>query len=95
MAEQLALIGHTDGEGPESTLLKDERTQLVASMLEELPDDARELLALRYGDELKHRDIARVLGSSESAVRKRLSRTLSILKKRSIEKTEKEFDHAT
>ncbi len=50
------------------------REQLA--QIEALPSEDRELIALRHADGLRHREIAHLLGISESAVRQRLSRAL-------------------
>jgi RNA polymerase sigma-70 factor, ECF subfamily len=44
--------------------------------LEWLSDDEREAIALRFGADLKLRDVARVLGDGESAVEARIYRAL-------------------
>jgi DNA-directed RNA polymerase specialized sigma24 family protein len=44
-----------------------------------LSDDEREAIALRFGADLKLRDIARVLGDGESAVEGRIYRALGKL----------------
>jgi RNA polymerase sigma-70 factor (ECF subfamily) len=45
-----------------------------------LSDDEREAIALRYGADLKLRDVARVLGEGESAVEGRIYRALQKLR---------------
>jgi RNA polymerase sigma-70 factor (ECF subfamily) len=50
--------------------------------LAELPADARELLVLRYGDGLSHREIGGVLGLSEDACKQRCSRLIRELRAR-------------
>jgi RNA polymerase sigma factor (sigma-70 family) len=44
-----------------------------------LKDDEREAIALRFGSDLKLREVARAVGESESAVEKRISRALEKL----------------
>lgn len=63
-------------------LLARERQGQLATVLAGLPADLRELLALRFGDGLRHAEIAAVLGISEAAVKQRVSRTLRDLKSR-------------
>jgi RNA polymerase sigma factor (sigma-70 family) len=48
--------------------------------LAQLSDDEREALALRFGADLKLRDVARVLGEGESAVEGRIYRALRKLR---------------
>jgi RNA polymerase sigma-70 factor, ECF subfamily len=45
-----------------------------------LTDDERELVSLRFGDGLRHAEIAALLGLSEPAVRQRLSRAVRELR---------------
>ena len=59
-----------------------ERRQLLAQMLEELDEESRELLTLRFFQRMSARDIADILGSTEGAVRTRLHRLLKGLHKK-------------
>jgi RNA polymerase sigma-70 factor (ECF subfamily) len=63
-------------------LLARERLGQLAAQLEALPADLRELLALRFGDGLRHAEIAAMLGLSEAAVKQRVSRALRDLRAR-------------
>lgn len=71
-----------DGDGPEGGLLQREEHGQLAALVRELPPDTRELLALRFGDGLRHREIAEVLGLQEAAVKQRVSRALRDLRAR-------------
>jgi RNA polymerase sigma-70 factor (ECF subfamily) len=69
-------------EEPESAaLLKEARTRLRA-LLAQLDPDKRELLVLRFVSRLTAREIGLVVGKSEQAVQKQLTRTLHALKER-------------
>ena len=57
----------------------DERDALGRA-LEMLSEDEREAIALRFGADVKIRDVARVVGDSESAVEKRIERGLQKLR---------------
>lgn len=83
-------------EPPDSRLLADERAAWVRGLIAECPVETRKLLALRYGDGLRHKEIAELLGLGEAAVRKRLSRALRELRERSRERgeSEPEVSHA-
>jgi RNA polymerase sigma-70 factor (ECF subfamily) len=71
-----------DMEEPESAaLLKEARTRLRA-LLAQLDPDKRELLVLRFVSRLTAREIGLVVGKSEQAVQKQLTRTLHALKER-------------
>lgn len=55
----------------------------VGALLAALSSDERELLSLRFAAGLSSREIAAVVGGSEAAVKKRLTRTIQRLKERS------------
>jgi RNA polymerase sigma-70 factor (ECF subfamily) len=82
--------------GPLDHLLADERAARLRSLLEAFPLETRRLLALRYGDGLRHAEIAELLGLGEAVVRKRISRALRELRARSsaIEDDAPEVSHA-
>lgn len=66
--------------GAEQALLERERLEGLARLLDGLPAEARELLELRFGDGLRHAEIAALTGASEAAVKQRLSRALKALR---------------
>ena len=82
--------------GPLDHLLADERAARVRALLETFPLETRRLLALRYGDGLRHAEIAELLGLGEAVVRKRISRAIRELRARSsaIEDDAPEVSHA-
>jgi RNA polymerase sigma-70 factor (ECF subfamily) len=65
---------------PEAAAVAAEERALVRRLLSELPDVARDALALRYAGGLPSRDIAQVIGKSEDATKKLLSRSLASLR---------------
>lgn len=70
---------HTMAEGSEDALegvLRAEERARVARLLAALPDEQRELLALRVAGGLSSREIGAVLGKSEGAVRVALHRVV-------------------
>lgn len=75
----------SDGEDPEVVVLRREATARVREMLAGLEPDKRELLMLRFVADLTLREIASVVGKSESHVHKQLTVTLQSLKERSHE----------
>lgn len=77
LPEALTPIGGPD---PEAAALKRERLDHLREMLAQIDAPKRELLALRYASELSVREIAAVVGKSESAVKKQLARTIATLK---------------
>ncbi|MDC0666210.1 RNA polymerase sigma factor [Nannocystis radixulma] len=72
----------SDAEGPEGGLLQREELAQLAALVRDLPAETRELLALRFADGLRHREIADVLGLQEATVKQRVSRALRDLRAR-------------
>jgi len=66
-------------EQPEPALLQNERTAEVQSLLQALPPEYRLVIALRYWQDLSYEEIAKTVGSSESAVKSRLHRERKML----------------
>lgn len=58
------------------------RWQQVQTAMEDLTDDQREVLALRFGQELAIRDVARLLNKSEGAVKQLQVRAIAALTER-------------
>lgn len=67
---------------PERVALRNEALTRLDALLWELDADKRELLALRFAAGLTVREIAEVVGGREEAIKKRLSRTIRMLKER-------------
>ncbi|RDZ27826.1 RNA polymerase sigma factor [Lysobacter silvisoli] len=59
---------------PCERLLDDERQRAAAELISALPDDSREVLLLYYREGQSSQQVAALLGLSDAAVRKRLSR---------------------
>jgi RNA polymerase sigma factor (sigma-70 family) len=76
----LERVGAQDWHGTDDGALRSvEDRDAVARALATLSDEEREAIALRFGSDLKLREVARVLGESESAIEKRISRGLKKL----------------
>src|SRR5258708_636358 len=60
--------------GLETSLLKEERTELVRAALEDLPPELREALVLREVEEMSYKQIARITSVPVGTVMSRLSR---------------------
>jgi RNA polymerase sigma-70 factor, ECF subfamily len=65
---------------PEASAIERERLASVAAAVDRLPDVQREALALRYAAGLTAREIGDVLGKSEQATQKLISRALATLR---------------
>ncbi len=59
---------------PAQRLVEDEREHAAAELIAALPDDSREVLLLYYREGQSSQQVAALLGLSDAAVRKRLSR---------------------
>ena len=66
--------------GPEALLLDAERSRELRASVATLPDVQREAIALRYAAGLSAREIGAVLGKTEAATQKLLTRALARLK---------------
>ncbi|MBJ6982526.1 MULTISPECIES: sigma-70 family RNA polymerase sigma factor [unclassified Luteimonas] len=74
-AAELAIAHAADPSAlPDERLLDAEREQLAADLISELPEESREVLLLYYREGQNSRQVASLLGLSDAAVRKRLSR---------------------
>lgn len=69
------------GEDPASQLLRHERASHVRAAIAQLPPKQRATLILRIYQELPHREIAEILGSSVGAVKANFFHALGNLKK--------------
>lgn len=66
--------------GPSARLHRAERNGRVRAALQSLPEKEREVLVLRYLEDLSTADVASVMGVSESAIKMRLVRALQKLR---------------
>ncbi len=65
---------------PEWAMLRSEEHQDLRTAIEHLPPRCREVLLLRFVNDMRAPEIARLLGKREAAVRMLLSRTLNQLR---------------
>lgn len=70
----------TSDDDPEAALLGRERVERLRGKLATLDSDKRELLGLRFAAGLSSREIAPVVGKSEAAVKKQLTRIIQQLR---------------
>jgi RNA polymerase sigma-70 factor, ECF subfamily len=70
----------SDADGPEALALREERLAHLRVLYSTLDDDKQELLALRFGAGLSSREIAPIVGRSQAAVKKQLTRTIQSLR---------------
>jgi RNA polymerase sigma-70 factor (ECF subfamily) len=79
---KIAAFGARTGTPPEweQKLERGEEVELVMRALEQLPDRYREVIALKYIQDLDGRSMARLLGEPEGTIRNRLFRALEKLR---------------
>ena len=72
--------------GPEAQMASSEQQDLVQELLQELPEEYRTAVILRYWQEMSYEEIAETTGSTISAIKSRLFRARKQLAEISIEK---------
>lgn len=75
-AEEMADVLAADQADPLGSLIRDENLRQIAGMLRREPDEVREMFALRFGQGLRVREVAKVMDLGEDAVKQRFARTL-------------------
>jgi RNA polymerase sigma-70 factor (ECF subfamily) len=65
--------------GPESQMVMNEQQEMVQGLLQELPEDYREAVVLRYWYEMSYDEIAEVMNTTVSAIKSRLFRARRLL----------------
>ena len=63
-----------------SELEKREEAEMLRSAISKLPVEARELIVLRFMEEMSYSDIARTVGGSEASLRGKVFRSLKLLR---------------
>ena len=79
-AEKLLAKLACEGNDFEMTLQQAEQSQLIAHLIEQLPDESREITLLYYREEQSCEAVARLLGLTPATVRKRLQRVREKIK---------------
>ena len=72
----------SDLPGPEEEAERNDRATEVRTAVAALPDDQRQAILLRFGGELRNREIADIMGRSEGAVKLLTFRALTSLRRR-------------
>lgn len=80
--EPLSDLGQIPSPGldPLEDLIVSETDRRLGVMIERLPLDSRQLLELRFVHNLRHREIAQMMQTTEQAIKKRCSRLIHHLK---------------
>lgn len=62
------MVADPAGDGPEEQASRNDLKQIILERLKELPSVQRKVLALYYGEDLHLREIAELLGLTESRI---------------------------
>jgi RNA polymerase sigma-70 factor (ECF subfamily) len=81
-ADEVNLIPGRREENPEEQLKQKDLRQTILREIRDLPDSYREILILKYIEELSYQEIAGITGLTVSAIESRLHRARTILRKR-------------
>ncbi len=81
-AQEAISAFHRVPDAPDAGLIAEERSNYLAEALEELDEESRELVLLRYFEKLSASEIGELVGCSAGAARTRLHRALKELRKR-------------
>jgi RNA polymerase sigma-70 factor (ECF subfamily) len=74
--EELADVLAGTRTDPLGSLIRDENLRQIRQLLRREPDEIREMFALRFGQGMRSREVAAVMGLKEAAVKQRFARTL-------------------
>lgn len=66
---------------PEDLFQESEKKEFALNLLNKLKKDEREILVLRFLEELEYKELARIYQTSEANIRQKVSRSLQNLKK--------------
>ena len=84
--------------GPDAldALVQSEEERLLHGVLRDEPDEIREIFSLHFVEGMRYAEIARVMGTSEAAVKQRFSRTMRRLRRdRRFTNKQKGDEHGT
>lgn len=81
--EESGEISSVSSDGPDHELMEKERQEYLERLLLALDDDSREIITLRFFQQMSAREIAEIVGSTEGAIRTRIHRLLKTLRNKS------------
>jgi RNA polymerase sigma-70 factor (ECF subfamily) len=70
----------SDGELPESALMRTEEERVLLNIIRHLPADRQQLLILKFVEHLSNAEIGRIMGRTEGAIKSLYHRTLLSLR---------------
>jgi len=71
-----------DGAGPEEEVTRLDRDTHIRAAVDELPADQRQAVLLRFGGDLRNKEIAAIMGRSEGAIKLLTFRAMTTLRRR-------------
>jgi len=71
-----------EGVGPEEEVARLDRDAHLRAAVDELPPDQRQAVLLRFGGDLRNREIAEIMGRSEGAIKLLTFRAMTTLRRR-------------
>jgi RNA polymerase sigma-70 factor (ECF subfamily) len=78
--DKLAVVSGQGEDGPFQQVARNERRRALLDAIYQLPADRRELLILKFMERLSNRQIGRIMGRSEGAIKSLYHRTLLALR---------------
>jgi len=84
--EQLLASVADPAPGAREQLVSDEERAMLAAVLDDMPDDAREIVTLYYREGRSTRQVASLLDLGEDAVKKRLERARAAIRREMLER---------
>ena len=76
-----AEIFPSPGDGPDAQAMDAERRAALEAALDQLDEEAREIIVLRFFQRMSAKEIAQIVGGTDGAIRTRLHRILKGLRK--------------
>lgn len=70
----------------DESLIKQQQAKLIRELIDQLPDESREIVVLYYREELNSANVSALLGISEANIRKKLQRAREFLKHNLLQK---------
>jgi RNA polymerase sigma-70 factor (ECF subfamily) len=83
--DKLAVVSGQGEDGPFQQVARSERRRALLEAIYQLPEDRRELLILKFMERLSNRQIGRIMGRSEGAIKSLYHRTLLALRQELVD----------
>jgi RNA polymerase sigma-70 factor (ECF subfamily) len=83
--DRLTVVSSQGEDGPFQQVARSERRKALLDAIYQLPADRRELLILKFTERLSNRQIGRIMGRSEGAIKSLYHRTLLALRQELVD----------